>query len=502
MSPLPITAVCMLLAVGGPACGAVSPIASGFGCDGPYAGQTFTTITIANPVAVGVALDPVRVYVADQAIGRRPLLAVAHGYGGDLVLPASQGHLPLGYPDLVRFAVGKGWCVVFVPYPNTTSITHHQRYEVLWQGLQAAASDAAAGAHIDTGRVAIFGHSFGGGAVPWLTWQATVGSGWGGQGACAMICAPWLAFRMTPERFASLPPALAVLTQVYDQDATNDHTMAVEIYRALPQAPERRDYVLVSNGSGPPADHAVPTSGGPNGELDALDWYAVYRPLEALCDFAWNGSEAGRGTAIGHGSPAQVAVPAPAALVSLWSAPVAQQPAGVAFPWSDRDLYQPPPSVALEPLSTPLTAGTTVAIRASASAAIPGAAIEQVAFSAAGRLLATVVAPPYTASWSASGAGSVLLAAEAMDENGRTATATGAVELAPTAEPGGPPAGYVVPASPPMPVPAGGSSGCGLGGLAALAAALCARAWRRGARAGKALPPTPPPGAPAPPAAR
>jgi hypothetical protein len=508
MSPRPITAICSLVAAAlvGPAWGAASPIASGFGSDGPYAGQPFTTFTIANPVAVAVAIDPVRIYVANQAAGRRPLLAIAHGYGGDLVLPAGQGHLPLGYPDLVRFALGKGWSVVFVPYPNTTAISHHDRYEVLWQGLQAAVNDPAAGARIDTGRIAIFGHSFGGGAVSWLAWQATAVSGWGGEGACAMICAPWFAFRMTPERFAALPPSLAVLTQVYDQDTTNDHAMAIEIYRALPQAPERRDYVLVSDGVGPPADHAVPTSGGPNGELDAMDWYAVYRPLEALCELAWYGSEAGRDTALGHGSPAQVAMPAPATLTSLWSAPVARQPAAVGFPWSDRDLYQPPPSVALEPPPPLAVAGTPIALSASANATTPGAAIERVAFSVAGLPLATVAVPPYTATWSAAGAGTVPIVAEAMDENGRTATATGAVEVAPSAGPAGVPAGTALPPIQPVPVPvsgsSGGSSGCGQGGLAALAAALGAFAWRRRGIAGLGRRPAavlrmPPQGAPA-----
>lgn len=481
--PRPITVICSLAAaaLAGPAWAAVSPIASGFGSDGPYAGQPFTTFTIANPVALAVAIDPVRIYVADQAAGRRPLLAIAHGYGGDPVLPAGQGYLPLGYPDLVRFAVGKGWSVVFVPYPNSSAITHHDRYEVLWQGLQAAVRDPAAGARIDTARIAIFGHSFGGGAVSWLAWQATVGSGWGGHGACAMICAPWFAFRMTPERFAALPPSLAVLTQVYDQDATNDHAMAIEIYRALPQASGFRDYVLVSDGAGPPADHAVPTSGGPNGELDALDWYAVYRPLEALCELAWNGSEAGRDTALGHGSPAQVAMPAPATLTSLWSAPVVQQPAAVGFPWSDRDLYQPPPSVALEPPPAALAAGTPVVLTATASATTRGAAIERVAFSVAGRAIGTAVAAPYTATWSASGAGSVVAVAETMDENGRTASASAAVTVTPAAAASEIPSAIAIPAAPVLPAPASGSSGCGLGGLAAVAAAwcICACAWAR-----------------------
>ena len=400
-----------------------SPITSGYGADGPYVGS-FTTFTLDNPASVGVSLKPVRAYVSDTApAGKRPLLVIAHAYGGEIYQGAANGYLPGIYPDLTKFALGKGWSVVFVPYP-TSGVTDLQRYDVLWAGIAAAAADADAGARIDTTRIGIFGHSFGGGATPWLTWKATVDNGWGANGCFAMACAPWYTFRMTPDHWSALPSSMDYLVQVYDQDDTNDHTIAIKLYQHLELAAAHRDFVRLSGGSGPVANHATPSSAGPaNGVLNDLDWYGVERLVDALADHAWHGNDSGRDTAIGHGSTAQTTMPSPTSLVSLWDAPVAQQPSPQTFSWSDLDTWQKPPTVTLETLPTNVRTGTEVDLSATA-AGEDGAQIITVTFAADGDTIASDDSTPYSATWTATVGDPVSITAITMDENGRSATAS------------------------------------------------------------------------------
>lgn len=54
------------------------------------------------------------------------------------------------------------------------------------------------------------------------------------------------------------------------------------------------------------ADHGVP---GTYQIFDALDYYAFYRLLDALCDYTFHGNPAGKAVALGNGSALQTAMP-------------------------------------------------------------------------------------------------------------------------------------------------------------------------------------------------
>lgn len=411
-----------------------SPITGGYGSDGPYAGGSVVTYTIANPIDVGTTLKPIRVYVSSTApAGPLPVFAISHAFGADLYMIAENDYLPTVYPDLVRWAIGKGWSVIFVPFP-ASGLSVVARYDVIWSGFQTAAADAAAGPRLDTSKLCVWGHSFGAGAAPWLAWQASHEFGWGSNGLCVMSCAPWFMYRMPSERLGQLPAGMDLLLQVYDQDTVNDHQMAIQIYStaALPSA--NKDYVLISGDSYAPAPHSTPSSSGPNGAvLDDLDWYGVFRMVDAMTDHVWQGTESGRLVALGHGSTEQQSMPAPTTLTSLWDNPVPRQPAGaIGFAWTDRDFWQPLPRVTLGDVPATVLQGTSVTLSADASTPAPGyASVYAVTFSSGSDIIATDKSAPYEYPWTPSLAGLVDVTVTVEDTNGRIATDSKTIEVFP-----------------------------------------------------------------------
>jgi hypothetical protein len=191
------------------------------------------------------------------------------------------------------------------------SIDH--RYQTLWEGfLQAAASYRNL---IDTSRVGFMGHSFGGGASIDLAYRAFTEKGWGINGRFLFTMAPWYSFNWgspltTQQQLQSFPANTKMISQVYDEDVTNDHRLAIDIYRNINIANEEKDYIYFKSstiaGYTYLTDHVMPNT---RSAYDALDYYGVYRLLDALADYSFNGSANGKNVALGNGSAAQVTMP-------------------------------------------------------------------------------------------------------------------------------------------------------------------------------------------------
>ena len=116
---------------------------------------------------------------------------------------------------------------------------------------------------------------------------------------------------MTQSDLQSFPEDTKMLTFVYENDSINDHRMAVEIFNHINIPAAEKDFIKVFsskvNGYDYFAGHGLPTTVV---TVDALDYYAYYRLIDALCDYTFNGSLSGKDIALGNGSENQVTKPA------------------------------------------------------------------------------------------------------------------------------------------------------------------------------------------------
>lgn len=81
--------------------------------------------------------------------------------------------------------------------------------------------------------------------------------------------------------------------------------MAIDVFNNINVPASEKDYLTVYSDSRPQqtltADHNTPIFSPTN----ALDYYAVYKLLDALADYAFTGSALARLTALGGGAPEQ-----------------------------------------------------------------------------------------------------------------------------------------------------------------------------------------------------
>ncbi|MGH8371149.1 MAG: hypothetical protein ACRETO_00270 [Gammaproteobacteria bacterium] len=248
----------------------IPAITSGYGVDGSY---TPDIQTIKTP---GFSRKPVQVFFPVGANGKRPVIFFSHGFG-----PGKWDT----YADLIKHMVSRGYIVVFSSYPEAFT-SNEGRYSSLWQGFQAAAGQFPD--RMDLSRVGFVGHSFGGGATPEMAYQGIVQHGWGKQGAFMMELAPWYSYRISNGQLQQFPSDVLQLIEVYDQDNTNDHRMAIDIYNNT-QVHNRYFFMVHSTtvgGCEVTADHATPAR---NVSLRQKQ-YAVFKPFDALADAAFNGS--------------------------------------------------------------------------------------------------------------------------------------------------------------------------------------------------------------------
>lgn len=266
--------------------------AVGYGADGSYSVEVTTfpspdfpgeLIEIFHPVGVATAV---------------PTLFFAHGFGGTFSNYVG---------GMLDYVAKKGYAIVFVPYPTTGS-SIVERYDILLAGFRQAARSYPE--IIDTTQVGFMGHSFGGGAMFGVAHRCFTENNWGENGRLLFSLAPWYSYELTQTQLQSFPSNTKLIMQVYDDDNVNDHRMAIDIFNNINISAEEKDFILVQSdtlqGHIYAADHAVP---GTFQVFDALDYYAFYRLLDALCDYTFHGNPVGKEVALGNGSAQQVAMP-------------------------------------------------------------------------------------------------------------------------------------------------------------------------------------------------
>jgi len=293
--------------------GPVPAISSGYGAPG------------SDSVAVEVVTNshwqqnPLVVFHPAGRSAPVPTIFYAHPYGGNDTLYQIE---------MLRHIASRGYAAVFVPY-RTFGVSVPERYATLLDGFHDAVR-----AHpqiFDTTRIGFFGHSFGGGASPYLAHQLIVGDGWGGRGRFVYMSAPWYSFQLGDSILPNFPSHCPLLVTLYDDDRINDHRLGMDIFRNIAIPDSLKDLVVVHSdtidGYTYPADHNLPSQYSPGaGKYDALDSRVVFRLLDALADYAFEDSPLGRRVALGGGDSAQVVLGGGLAPLEESEAPTAIHP--------------------------------------------------------------------------------------------------------------------------------------------------------------------------------
>ncbi|ACU57649.1 alpha/beta hydrolase [Chitinophaga pinensis] len=272
--------------------GPIGRPATGYGKDGSY---TVAKVSFASPTYAG---KQVEIFYPKEATGSRPVIFYSHPYGGE------ESAYNIG---LYEFIAKKGYAVVFAPYP-TTGVTVDERYNTLWQSFKAAVKNHPE--IIDTRKVGFMGHSFGGGASFALGYRAFTKEGWGKDGRFIFSMAQWYSYQLPDSQLQRFPANTKLITQVYNDDVTNDHRMAIDVFKQINIPATEKDFILVKksvlSSYTYTAAHDLPNT---RSAYDAYDYYVIYRLLDAMIDYSFNGNTAAKNVALGNGSAEQVTLP-------------------------------------------------------------------------------------------------------------------------------------------------------------------------------------------------
>lgn len=267
--------------------------ASGYGSNGTH---TVAVETFPNVNFLGHTIN---VYHPADITTPVPTIFYSHAFAGTD---------PQNIIGMLEFVAKKGYAIVYVPYQTLATTTITERYDNLKAGFRRA-TQLYPGI-IRTDKVGFMGHSFGGGASFNIASEFFNTYGWGANGRFIYALAEWYSYFAEDSVLGSYPDNTKVLIEVFADDSTNDHRMAIDVFNHLNVAASEKDYILVSsstvNGYNYQAVHNMPNT---SVAFDAMDYYAYYRFIDALADYSFNGNTDGKNVALGHGSTAQITMP-------------------------------------------------------------------------------------------------------------------------------------------------------------------------------------------------
>lgn len=266
--------------------------ASGYGANGSY---TVATETFNN---VNFNGHDVVVFHPQEISTPVPTVFYSHAYGGNN---------PDYIQGLTDFVAKKGYAFVFVPY-QTVGVTVPERYENLLEGFRKAARDFPN--IIDTTRVGFMGHSFGGGASFGNSYTCFTENNWGSNGKFIYASAQWYSYNITQNQLQNFPANVKLVTEIYLSDSINDHRMAMDVFTNISIPDSEKDFLVLQRdtvgGYVYNADHNTPNT---MIAFDAHDYYGIYRILDALADYTWNGNLTAKNVCLGNGSAEQTTLP-------------------------------------------------------------------------------------------------------------------------------------------------------------------------------------------------
>lgn len=268
----------------------VNPIESGFGSQGVFA-TLCDTLKRSGPAKK----YPIYLFYPDRNGVRYPVILFCHGVGA--------GN-PDVYRELIEHIVSKGTAVV---YPTYNSSIAKIKPGIAYRSLKKGFSAGVKKWHtlFDTSRAGVIGHSFGGGAVPSVGWQWLKELSWGINGAFMYILAPWYSYRISQTQLESFPQHLKLVVEVFEDDFINDHRMGADLFETIRLPKENKNFIILHSdtldGRSLVADHGVPSGSGDNKPVDLLDYYGIYRIVDALAECSFKGNPEGCAIALGGG---------------------------------------------------------------------------------------------------------------------------------------------------------------------------------------------------------
>jgi hypothetical protein len=106
--------------------------------------------------------------------------------------------------------------------------------------------------------------------------------------------APSFFWEISQRELETFPPTVKLLLQVYEEDDCNDHRIARDLFINISIPNSEKDFMLIMSDSSTSypyklhADHALPfNSNDPEGEIDGLDYYGIFRYLDALAEYTF-----------------------------------------------------------------------------------------------------------------------------------------------------------------------------------------------------------------------
>lgn len=280
-------AICSALGVSSLAQGPITPIQSGYGANGNFA---VTVEKFASPL-----YDREKVQVFRPAGLNEPVPVI-------FFAPGFSNNDPAEYRELINHIVSRGFALVYAPFQIISGdITlHEKRYDTIWAGFEEAVKRF--GSSFDLTRVGFAGHSYGAAALPAMMQRGVVGQGWGKNGSFVYSMAPWYYYQFNIKQFVEWPQQVKLIVQVYENDGVCDHRMGKEIYDRVNLPASEKEFVMLRSeerlGYKLDAEHGTPSMGS---DVNALDYYGIYRLFDALADYSFNGSDAGKRIALGNG---------------------------------------------------------------------------------------------------------------------------------------------------------------------------------------------------------
>lgn len=272
--------------------GPVPAITSGYGSDGAF------PVSVINITNDHFTTKDISVFYPTGTSTPIPTIFYSHAYGGnDTTLQI----------ELLHHIASKGYAVVFVPY-KTSGVTVAERYLTLFDGFVKSADSLPL--IVDTSRIGFYGHSFGGGATPRISYRLFTEKNWGINGKFIYCSAPWYSFELGTTNLDNFPTDCKMLTLLYDNDDINDHRMGMDIFNNIAIDDSIKDCIIVKSdtisGYIYQADHNLPGQNLGNNEFDALDYYVTFRLLDALAEYTFTGNITAKDVALGNGSPNQI----------------------------------------------------------------------------------------------------------------------------------------------------------------------------------------------------